>query len=143
MPPRRTTSSSVGISRLGTLKNGCVTTTFWTPSLRASFTSATISGGERWQVPRMALCSATSLRTSLTSGLSLPWVGGAQAASPAAPALRGAVPAGPAVHLGVVAGVDGRHPDLFAAEPQGGLDGGRVDVSDVRVEHDAPEHADP
>ena len=41
------------------------------------------------------------------------------------------------MNLGVVAGIDGRHPDLFTAQAERGLDGGWVEASDVVIEHDA------
>src|SRR6266545_1527821 len=59
----------------------------------------------------------------------------------AAAALR-VVAAGAAVDLRVVAGVDRRHPDLLAAQPQRRLDRGGIDAADVGVEHHAAEHAD-
>ena len=54
----------------------------------------------------------------------------------AASALR-VVAARPPVHLGVVAGVDRRHPDLLATEAERRFHGRGIDAADVVVEHDA------
>ena len=50
------------------MKNGCVMRIFWTPRARASATSVAISFGDRWHVPRIALCWAIRSNTSSVSG---------------------------------------------------------------------------